>query len=120
MYQMTVSLRHLPFSLHSDVLTTATFSKGMYPTIIIVLVTIQKSHLESQFTYPEIPQESSNTGRLSFASRSLPHHGSAGRVTTIREMAFAQSLPDNSSRSLTDSTEKTEGIQTPGKAALGV
>ena len=114
MYQMTVRLyHHTP--LHCSDCSIATSVQGMYPTIIIVLVTIQKSHLESQFTYPGRPEEYSDAGRLAFASR--PPNGSTERVTAIRGMTFVQSLPDDSSRSLTDSAEKTDGTQTLEKVA---
>ncbi|VDC05836.1 unnamed protein product [Peniophora sp. CBMAI 1063] len=87
---------------------------GMYPTVIIVLVTLQRSHLENQFTYPA-PLDDPEA-RLSFASRAL--HGTSGRVTTIREMAFAQNLSGGSSGSLTESTAKTEGSRTLGKETV--
>ncbi|KZV66277.1 hypothetical protein PENSPDRAFT_97250 [Peniophora sp. CONT] len=88
---------------------------GMYPTVIIVLVTLQKSHLENQFTYPGIPEE--QDAAMSFASRAS--HGIAGRVT-IRDMVFVQNSSDVSSGSLNDSTSKTEGEKSSKKEVLDV
>ncbi|VDC05837.1 unnamed protein product [Peniophora sp. CBMAI 1063] len=77
---------------------------GMYPTVIIVLVTLQRSHLENQFTYPDLPDDS-ETG-LSFASPT--QYGTDGRITSSREMAFAQNFLIETSGSITQSTDGTE------------
>lgn len=89
--------------------------QGMYPTVIIVLVTLQKSHLENQFTYPGIPED--QNAALSFASRAS--HDIAGRVD-IRDMVFVQNSSDVSSGSLNVSTSKTEGELSSTKEILDV
>lgn len=72
----------------------------MYPTVIIILVTLKKSHLEDQFTYPG----SSAAGSLPFAARVPPSSTWAATDDDVRQrvtlagMTFGQ----NSSRSISD------------------
>ncbi|KAF5391004.1 hypothetical protein D9757_004037 [Collybiopsis confluens] len=96
---------------------------GMYPTVILVLVALQRSHIEFQFTYDSSKNTAGNQdGSITFSRVTQPdwHTTSAAtrnggasdimvtveRSTTISGMQYAHSFSDGSSDSFTENNPR--------------
>lgn len=86
----------------------------MYATVIIVLVTLQKSHLENQFTYggTDVNGHARTTTTIRFASHMPSSHGTRWGskgvdVTSTQEIKFGSGSsgePSNESALFDDSS----------------